>query len=37
MIYLVGPDFEGDIPSWFVAALGICYLVYHICDNTDGK
>jgi ethanolaminephosphotransferase len=36
LIYF-GPDLEGELPRWVYATLGLCYFLYIICDNCDGK
>jgi ethanolaminephosphotransferase len=37
MIILFGKDMEGELPSWFCWCLGVCFFLYMVCDNVDGK
>jgi ethanolaminephosphotransferase len=30
-------DMYGELPSWFCAFMGVAFMGYMLCDNTDGK
>ena len=34
---LYGTDMHGELPPWFCYMCGLCYFLYNICDNSDGK
>lgn len=37
MFSLYGLDFNSPVSGWFNIMVGICYLVYRILDEMDGK
>ena len=33
----IGCALIGDVPSWFCLLQGLCFFIYRVCDETDGK